>query len=53
MHCVRRWAKSDCASGLLRALRLDRQDLFDVLADHPDLLQSIFACVLDAGRADG
>jgi hypothetical protein len=34
-----------------RSLRLDRQDLFDVLSDHVDLLQGVFASVLDSGRS--
>ena len=33
-----------------RALRLDRQDLFEVLADHSDLLLGVFSSVLDSGR---
>jgi CRP-like cAMP-binding protein len=32
------------------ALRLDHDELFDVLADHTDLLQGVFSGVLGAGR---
>jgi len=41
-----------------RALRLDHEELFDVLGDHIDLLQSLFSGLLtrsqsDAGREAG
>jgi hypothetical protein len=34
-----------------RALRLDHEDLFDVLADHTDLLQDVFSGIVGARRA--
>jgi hypothetical protein len=34
-------------TGVGRALRLDRDALFDVLADHDDLLQHAFSVALD------
>jgi ATP/ADP translocase/CRP-like cAMP-binding protein/HEAT repeat protein len=33
-----------------RALRLERNDVFEVLADHPDLLQGVFSGAIGAGR---
>jgi len=35
-----------------RALRISRDALFDVLADHGDLLQSVFSGVLGSGRTE-
>ena len=33
------------------ALRLDSRDLFDLLADHVDLLQGLFSALLRSGQA--
>ena len=35
-----------------QALRLEREELFDVLADHIDLLQGLFSGVLNASEAE-
>ena len=35
-----------------RALRIERDDLFDVLTDHVDLLQGLFSGVLSAGEPE-
>ena len=35
-----------------QALRIDRDDLFDVLTDHVDLLQGLFSGVLSAGEPE-
>ena len=35
------------------ALRLDHQELFEVLADHIDLLQGLFSGLLSASQPDG
>lgn len=37
----------------VRALRLDQEDLFDVLADHGELLQGVFIGVINAGVRNG
>ena len=34
-----------------QALRLDHDELFDVLADHIDLLQGLFSGLLEANQA--
>ena len=35
-----------------QALRLDHDELFDVLADHIDLLQGLFSGLLQANQAE-
>ena len=35
-----------------QALRLEHEELFDVLADHIDLLQGLFSGVLNASQAE-
>jgi AAA family ATP:ADP antiporter len=44
------WRATVTRSG--HALRLDHQELFEVLADHVDLLQSLFSGVLSTTRAE-
>jgi len=41
------------AACAVRALRLDQEDLFDVLADHGELLQGVFSGVINAGVPNG
>jgi hypothetical protein len=45
-------ARRAVVTGAGQALRISRDALFDVLADHGDLLQSVFSGVLGPGRDD-